>query len=295
MNVLEIDGVRRAYTRGHNVLDGVSFAVEEGEVVGLLGKNGAGKTTLLRIAMGMIEAQEGSVRVFGLDPREDAVEIKRSIGYVSEEQILPGFMTVRAVVDMHRRLFPDWDDEVAAELLERFRLSGRSKVKTLSKGQARQVALVCAVAHRPRLLILDEPAGGLDPAARREFLETSIRLLNVAGSTILFSSHYMTDVERMAGRVLMIHEGRLLLDSALDDLRENHCLALVPPGPEAERVLAADGCVGGRRRSEGVHAVFRYAPERCLAFLERELGIAGARCAAITLEEMFIELAGEST
>jgi ABC-2 type transport system ATP-binding protein len=294
MSVLEIQGVHRAYTRGQDVLAGVSFTVERGEVVGLLGRNGAGKTTLIHIAMGMIEAQGGSVRVFGLDPRRDAVEIKRRIGYVAEDQILPGFMTVRAVIEMHRRLFPDWDDAVAGDLLERFRLSPTAKIKTLSKGQARQVALVCAVAHKPELLILDEPAGGLDPAARREFLETSIRLLNVSGTTILFSSHHMTDVERMAGRVVMIHEGRLLLDSALDDLRENHCLALVPRGPQAERVLAADGCVGGRRRAEGIHAVFRFAPERCRAFLERELGIAGASCTAITLEEMFIELAGES-
>ena len=174
MTVVQFENIHRAYTRGHDVLDGVSFSIGSGEVVGLLGKNGAGKTTLLHIAMGMIEVQQGSTRIFGLDPRRDALEIKRRVGYVSEEQILPGFLTVEKTIAFHRSLFSSWDDSAAAEMLDHFRLAPSAKIRTLSKGQARQVALICAVAHKPELLILDEPAGGLDPAARREFLETSI-------------------------------------------------------------------------------------------------------------------------
>jgi ABC-2 type transport system ATP-binding protein len=292
--VLEFHDVHRAFVRGVDVLDGIGFSVEAGEVVGLLGKNGAGKTTLLNIAMGMVEPQQGTVRVFGLDPRRDSIEVKRRIGYVSEEQILPSFMRVEKVVELHRSLFPAWDDAMARELLERFGLSPRAKIKILSKGQARQVALVCAVSHKPELLILDEPAGGLDPAARREFLETSIRLLNDAGSTIVFSSHHMTDVERIAGRVVMIHDGKLLLDSDLDGLREAHCLAFVPHTTEvpAGKVLSLEECVGGRVRSEAIHAIFRLEPAACESYLTRELGIRGARCATVGLEEMFVELAG---
>jgi ABC-2 type transport system ATP-binding protein len=297
MSVVEFQEIHRAYVRGHDVLNGIGFAVEPGEVVGLLGKNGAGKTTLLRIAMGMIEPQKGSVRIFGMDPRKRSVEIKRRVGYVSEDQILPAFLTVGKAIALHRGLFPDWDDEVAHGLLERFRLPERKKIKALSKGQARQVALICAVAHRPELLILDEPAGGLDPAARREFLETSIRLLNEAGSTILFSSHYMSDVERLARRVVLIHEGTLLLDRPLDELREGHCLAQVPRDSDTtrERLRAAADCIGVRERNGSLHAVFRLAPEACRAFLEKTLGITQARCATIGLEEMFIELVGEDT
>ena len=188
MKVLEFKDIHRAYRRGVDVLHGLSFAVEPGQVVGLLGRNGAGKTTLMRIAMGMIEAQQGSVKLFGLDPRREPLEVKRRVGYVSEEQILPPFLSVGEVISLHRQLFPAWDDELAAQLSARFHLSPRAKVKTLSKGEARQVALLCAVSHQPELLLLDEPAGGLDPAARREFLETAIQLLNEAGTTILFSS-----------------------------------------------------------------------------------------------------------
>ena len=226
MSALEFEGIRRAYTKGVNVLDGVSFAVEPGQVVGLLGKNGAGKTTLIRIAMGMIEPQEGSVRVLGLDPRIDPIEVKRRVGYVSEEQILPPFLTVGGIIALHRQLYPGWDDEMARDLTQRFELPTAARIRSLSKGQARRVALLCAVAHRPELLLLDEPASGLDPAARREFLETSIRLLNETGTSILFSSHYMTDVERLADRIVMVHAGGVLIDNGLDELHEGFALAM---------------------------------------------------------------------
>jgi ABC-2 type transport system ATP-binding protein len=156
------------------------------------------------------------------------------------------------------------------------------------------VALLCAVSHRPELLILDEPAGGLDPAARREFLETSIELLSDAGSAILFSSHHMTDVERMASRLVMIHDRQKWIDSALDDLHEGYCLALVPNSAEADprRLLAVDGCLCVRRREDAVHAVFEHEPATCAQLIQRELGVGGVRCRPIELEEMFIELVG---
>lgn len=294
MSILEFHNIHRAYQKGVDVLRGISFAVEPGQVVGLVGRNGAGKTTLLRIAMGLIEAQRGSIRIFGLDPRAEPVAIKRRIGYVSEDQILPPFLRVRQILDLHRTLFPSWDERMARTLSERFALPFDAKIKALSKGQARQVALLCAVAHRPELLLLDEPAGGLDPAARREFLETSIQLLNEAGTTIVFSSHYMTDVERLADRIVMIHDGRVLIDSELDQLRESYSLALVPLDGRVsrDRLLALEGCIGVRDRPDAFHAVFEMEPERAAALLSRDLGAGKTRCTRIALEEMFIELAG---
>ncbi|MBU0743261.1 ABC transporter ATP-binding protein [bacterium] len=292
MAVLEFENIVRAYKRGVNVLDGVSFAVNEGEVVGLLGRNGAGKTTLIRIAMGMIEAQRGGVRVFGLDPRRDPLAVKRRIGYVSEEQVLPGFMTIGDVIRLHRGLFPGWDDLMAEGLCGRYGLDWNEKIKSLSKGQARQVALLCAVSHKPELLVLDEPAGGLDPAARRDFLETSIQLLNEAGSTILFSSHHMSDVERMAGRVVMLHDGKVLLDDTLDELQENFALAIVPHADGRSAALQGlPECLGVRDRIEGLHAVLRLDPDKARSAVEGRLGIRGGRYARLGLEEMFIEIA----
>ena len=170
--VLEFRNVSRCFTQGVPVLDGVSFSMAEGEVVGLLGRNGAGKTTLINIAMGLLYPQGGAVRVFGISPTEDPVAVKRRVGYVSEDQILPPRSSIAELIAFHRYLFHRWDEALQRQLLERFGLSPSSKIHRLSKGQARQVALLCAVCHRPELLLLDEPAGGLDPVARREFLET---------------------------------------------------------------------------------------------------------------------------
>jgi len=294
MKVLEFQNIHRAFRRGVDVLKGISFSIEAGEVVGLVGRNGAGKTTLIRIAMGMIEAQQGSVRVFGLDPRKDALEVKRRIGYVSEDQILPEFLTVAEVIRLHRGLFPAWDDLMEREIRDRFRLSPGTRIRSLSRGQARQVALLCAVAHRPELLLLDEPAGGLDPAARREFLETSIRLLNETGTAILFSSHYMSDMERMAGRIVMIEEGSLLIDSALDDIHEKFSLALIPRGDGSRRanLSALPSTLSVRERGDVLRAVFRLDPGECRVLLESQCGINDAVCTAIGLEDMFVELVG---
>jgi len=292
--ILEFKGVRRAYTKDVPVLDGISFTVDGGEVIGLLGKNGAGKTTLLHVAMGMLEAQDGAARVFGLDPRRDPVEVKRRIGFVSEDQSLPAFFTADQVMDVHRGLFPTWDEDLARELLARFDLPTGRKVGKLSKGEARQLALLCAVSHRPELLVLDEPAGGLDPHARRGFLETSIKLLNETGTTIIFSSHHMTDVERMASRLLMLHEGQLWIDSELDDIREGYCLALLPADtPRAgDMLLAQPRCLCVRERPDAVRAVFEMGPEECRSYLARDLDLPDVTCRPLPLEEMFIELVG---
>jgi ABC-2 type transport system ATP-binding protein len=292
MNVLEFDGIWRAYRRGTDVLTGVGFGIPAGQVVGLLGKNGAGKTTLLRIAMGMLEPQQGTVRVLGLDPRRDPVAVKRRIGYVAEDQILPPFLKVEEVLDLHRGLFPTWDDDLAGRLATRFELPRRARISTLSKGQARRVALVCAVAHRPELLLLDEPASGLDPAARREFLETSIQLLDESGCAILFSSHYMSDVERMADRIVLLHDGKVLVDNGLDELREGFSLALVPhaQGVTRERLLGIESCVAVRDRPDALHAILRREPAAARGTLMQSLGVNDVRCQAIALEDMFVEL-----
>lgn len=294
MCVLELKNLRRGYG-AVEVLAGIDLQIQAGDVVGLLGRNGAGKTTLIRLVMGLLEPEAGQVLVFGEDPRANPVATKKRIGYVSEDQEIPGFLKVRDVLSLYRSLYPRWDEAFADELASRFELPSGRKIKDLSRGQARQVALLCAVSHRPELLILDEPAGGLDPAARRDFLETSIRLLNEEGTTILFSSHHMSDVERMASRLVMIHEHQKWIDSELDDIRQGYSLAQIPAaGQDPERFLQSPRCLCVRRRGEVLHAVFELEPESCGAALAQEFGLQHVGCHRINLEEMFIELAGRS-
>ena len=295
MSVLDLTHVSRGYG-AEKVLTNIDLRVAKGEVVGLLGRNGAGKTTLIRLIMGLIAPWQGKVEVLGLDPREEPLEVKRRIGYVAEDQELPKGMKVNEVITMHRQLFPHWDNAHAADLAKRFDLPPDRKIKDLSKGQARQVALLCAVSHRPELLILDEPAGGLDPAARREFLETSIQLLVDQESTILFSSHHMSDIERMASRLVMIHNHQKWIDSEVDAIREGYCLAQVSQEHlnSGEELLQLSGCLCVRSRGESWHAVFEQDPATCSELLKREKNLSQVQCRTINLEEMFIELAGRS-
>ncbi len=292
--VLEFHDIERSFKKGTPVLNGVTFTVSAGEVVGLLGRNGAGKTTLIRLAMGMLFPHAGSVRVFGASPTADPVTVKKRIGYVAEEQVLPTGSSIAELIALHRYLFPGWDEGLERELLDRFHLAVRARVGKLSKGEARQLALLCAVCHRPELLILDEPAGGLDPAARREFLETSIQLLNREGTAILFSSHYMNDVERLGGRVVLLDDGRVWLDRELDDLHERYCVALIAIDaiPDAAALERLPGCVRVRPVLSEWHAVFEGTPEAVQRQLNDSLALDGIRCVRVPLEELFVELVG---
>ena len=174
MNIVEFENVTRVYPKGVVALDGVTLTIPEGSIYGLIGRNGAGKTTLLRMIPALLHATEGVVRVFGKDPWEEQDEVKRDLGYLSEDDVLPGLGRIGDIIDLCAGLYPNWDGGMADNFLAHFALTRNTRIRTLSKGQKRQVGLICAVSHRPKLLVLDEPAGGLDPAARCEFLEVVI-------------------------------------------------------------------------------------------------------------------------
>ena len=295
--VLQFTQVAFGYKPQKEVLSDVTFSLAPEEVVAVLGRNGAGKTTLIQLAMGMLFPQRGTIRAFGLDPRRDPVEIKRRIGYVAEEQPYPLDLSVRRVVSIHRRLFPKWDKVLETELRDRFSLHyGGRKIRTLTKDQARQLALICAICHRPELLVLDEPAGGLDPAARREILTLAMHLLNREGTAILHASHSPSEVERLGGRALVLEDGRVVLNESFDDLREEHSLAVIPhrTGWTTEKIAGVPGCsyvrlVGGEWR-----AVFPGSPAQTRQRIVQALGITEVTCTRASLEELFFDLLGET-
>jgi ABC-2 type transport system ATP-binding protein len=162
------------------------------------------------------------VRVFGLDPVTEPVEVLRRIGYLSEERDLPEWMRIRELMRYTQAFHPTWDQGYAERLLTTFGLDPEKKVAELSKGMRAQVGLVAAVAHRPELLILDEPSSGLDPVVRRDILDAIVRTVVDDGRTVLFSSHLLDEVERMSDHVTMIHEGRVVLDGTLERIRSAH-------------------------------------------------------------------------
>jgi ABC-2 type transport system ATP-binding protein len=224
--VVQIKNVTRRFG-ATTALDNVSLTLPRGIVFGLVGANGAGKTTLIKHVLGLLGAQAGSVRVFGIDPVADPAGVLSRIGYLSEEHDLPGWMTVRELLRYQQAFFPNWDAAYAEELRGRFELDAAAKVKNLSKGQRARAGLLAALAHRPELLVLDEPSSGLDPLVRRDILEAIIRAIADEGRTVLFSSHLLHEVERVSDHVTMINKGRIVFSAPLDDIKETHrCLTL---------------------------------------------------------------------
>src|ERR1700686_2399756 len=193
-----------------------------GGVYGLGGANGAGKTTLIKHILGLLRAESGSVRVFGLDPVTDPVAVLSRIGYLSEENDLPGCMRVDELIRYSRAFYPAWDDAYVEELRQTFALDPAAKVKNLSKGQLTRVGLMIALAYRPGLLVLDEPSSGLDPIVRRDILGAVIRTIADEGRTVLFSSRVLEEVEQVADHVTMIDRGKIVLSAPLDAIRESH-------------------------------------------------------------------------
>jgi len=219
--VIDISGLTRRFG-DKTALDSVSLSLPRGAVYGLVGANGAGKTTLIRHIMGLLRAESGSVRVFGLDPVADPVAVLSRIGYLSEENDIPGWMRVDELIRYSRAFYSEWDDPYAEELREAFALDPAAKIRTLSKGQKARMGLLIALAHQPDLLVLDEPSSGLDPIVRRDILGAVIRTIADEGRTVLFSSHLLEEVEQVADHVTMISDGRIVLSGALETIKESH-------------------------------------------------------------------------
>lgn len=219
--VVQVQNLTRRF--GDKVaLNDLSLRISRGGVYGLIGGNGAGKTTLLRHILGLYKAQSGSVQVFGVDPVKHPTEVLGRIGYLSEDRDLPNWMRIGDLMKYTRSFFPSWDDGYANELREAFDLDPKVRVKGLSRGQRARVGLILAIAHRPDLLVLDEPSSGLDPVVRRDILGAIIRTIAEEGRTVLFSSHLLDEVERVADRVALIQAGKILLDASMDEIKQSH-------------------------------------------------------------------------
>ncbi len=215
--VIELVGARKRFGPTAAVRD-LTLRIPPGTTFGFIGPNGAGKTTTIKMLMGMLRPSGGQVRVLGLDPLADPVALKQRVGYVPEFHAIYRTMCVGDVIAFCRRLYARWSHALVIDLLERFELDPRRKVRQLSKGMLAKLALLLALAHEPEVLILDEPMGGLDPLAREEFLDGVLRSVCDQARTVLFSSHLLGDVQRMADQVGILHAGQLLYTGPTDEL-----------------------------------------------------------------------------
>ncbi len=219
--VISVMGLTCRYQRV-NALDDVTLHIPKGSVFGLVGENGAGKTTLIRHLLGLQCPQAGKVRVFGMDPVAKSTSVLARLGYLSETRDLAPWMTVAEMIRFTGAFYTQWDFEYAEALRREFALDPTAKIATLSQGQLAKSALLAALAHRPELLVLDEPSSGLDPVVRRDILEAIIRTVAEEGRTVLFSSHLLDEIERVSDFVGFLHQGKLAITGAMDEVKAGY-------------------------------------------------------------------------
>lgn len=219
--IVEVNKLSRYFGKTA-ALDEVDFAVAPGRVYGLVGANGAGKTTLIKHLLGLLRPQSGSVKVFGYDPIKHPVEVLQRTGYLSEHRDLPEWMRVEELLRYLQAYHPTWDMKYAYELIDTFKLDPTKKIASLSQGMRAQTGLIASLAHRPELLILDEPSNGLDAMVRLDIIDAIIRTVADEGRCVIFSSHLLDEMERTCDHVTMIHNGKVVINSDLDDIKESH-------------------------------------------------------------------------
>ena len=288
--IIEIKDLTRRFGN-KRALDNVSLTVQAGTVMGLVGENGAGKTTLIKHILGLLKAQEGTIRVFGKDPVADPQSVLSQIGYLSEEGDLPIWMKVHELMRYAAAFYPTWDEAYAQQLLKEFNLDPAAKLSKLSKGQRSRAGLLVAMAYRPKLLLLDEPSSGLDPIVRRDILGAIIRTIADDGRTVLFSSHLLSEVERVSDQIAIVKNGRILLSDSLDNVKENHVRATLlfeQPRTTAPEIAGSLSWTGSGREW---YTTFSGPP----GHLEAAAAAMGAKIidrSGLSLDEIFVARVG---
>ena len=268
----------------------LDLKVPQGSVLGLLGPNGAGKSTTIHMLMGLLPPTEGSAQVLGLDPVRHDVAIRGKVGYVAEEHGFYEWLSVDETVGLVSAYHPDWDDGIRNELQGEFGLEGKAVVRELSKGMRVRLALLLALSFDPEMLVLDEPTGGLDPGARRTFIETILGRYQKSGKTILVSSHLLNEFSGLLDHVAFLREGSLDLSVPLEELKRR---------VKRVRLIFEDG-IPGQLSVPGARRVRTNGREALAIFDQfdanetpRRLADVGASSVLIeelTLEDIFVEV-----
>ena len=218
-SVLQTNGLTKYYGKDL-ALDHLDLNIPRGCICGFMGRNGAGKTTAIKLLLGLLKPTAGSASLLGCNSQQLTPKIRQRVGYVTEGHRLIRWMTIAQLEKYQRAFYPkQWDDKLFNDMIEYFEIPKKKKIKHISNGQRAQISLALTLAPNPELLIMDDPTLGLDPAIRRQFLEGMIKLIMSENRTILFSSHILADVERVANRIIVIDKGVLRANCTLEGFR----------------------------------------------------------------------------
>lgn len=213
--ILECSGLSKSFGN-KKALSDINFSMEKGRIVGLLGPNGSGKTTLIKLANNLLTPTSGAIRIAGMNP---GVETKKIVSYLPEKTYLNDWMNVRQIIGLFSDFYSDFKPEKAYDMLKRLKINADDKLKTMSKGTKEKVQLILVMSREAQLYLLDEPIGGVDPAARDYILETIISNYN-ENATVVISTHLISDIEKVLDYVIFINDGKVVLTSSVDEIRD---------------------------------------------------------------------------
>ena len=286
-SIVDVAGLHKTFD-GQPVLQGVNWSIEPGKVIGLLGRNGAGKSTLLACLLGLREADSGAVTLFGEHVPELSDTVRAKIGYVPQKSDLFEWMTPVQMLDYFKALYPRWNADKVAGLMRRWSLDGQAagqQIGKLSGGEKQRLSIIRALAHDPELLVLDEPVASLDPVGRRDFLHELVDDVIERDTTVIFSTHILSDLERVALDVAFLQGGKITLQAPLDELLES-----------AHRITGSDAIMAGMRfgdeirrmRSggDGASVLARLTGAEAAALSASP----GLRVESLSLEDLFVEV-----
>lgn len=214
---IQLVGLTKQFGRTTAVKD-LSLRIGRGSTFGLIGPNGAGKTTTMKMLMGILRPTMGRATVLGMNVLAEPLLVKQRVGYVPDSHHIDRWMRVGEAVGFCRSVYASWNNQTCQQMLDLFELDPNKKVKHLSKGMLVKLSLVLAISHDPEVLLLDEPMAGLDPLAREEFLDGVLRTICERGQTVVFSTHSLDDVQRLADTVGILYGGRLLVHRNIEEL-----------------------------------------------------------------------------
>jgi ABC-2 type transport system ATP-binding protein len=286
MNIIETQDLKIRYGRAE-ALRGLNLSVADGSVCALVGANGAGKTTAIKVLMNLLRPSSGTARVLGVESRLLTPSQFERIGYVSENQDLPKWMTVRQLLDFCRPFYPAWELELERQLLKVLELPEDRPLKGLSRGMLMKASLVSSLAYRPQLLVLDEPFTGLDVVVREEFVQGLLEVIGAGEWTVLISSHDMEEVERLADTIAYLEEGRLRFSESTESLVGRFRRIEGPVGEDVAGPKA--GALGWRRDGAYIQYIEPAFTAASLGTLSPDL-----RATPMSLREIMVALIRES-
>lgn len=288
MDILKLQGVKKSFGK-NKVLTDVNLSLEQGTIMGLLGKNGAGKSTLLNLAVGLLKADQGNVEIMGANAWDLDNKVKHRVGFVAQTLDCFDWMTAQELIDYTSSFYKNWDKIRIETLCKNWEIGGKQAIDKMSEGEKQRLSIVLAMGHAPELLILDEPVASLDPAMRRDFIKELIGANLDTGTSILFSTHITSDIERVAAQVALLGGGKIQYQGELDALKESvvkltiQSIAPLPSQLQHPSILRSS--VYANQASLTVNAC---TPD-LIAYFEQSYN-ASVQVQQLNLEEIFLEL-----